>query len=225
MWCIPPKQNAQFVANMEDVLAVYERPYDRHYPVVCMDEKPFQLLDDSFAPLPMNEKNHKERYDCEYERCGSCAIFMFSEPLVGRRYADALPQRRRIDWARQVKRLLDEDYPDAKKVILVQDNLNTHTITSLYEAFDAAEAFRLTQRLEIHYTPKHGSWLNMAEIELSAMTTQCLLGKRIPSLSQLNTTLSAWYTTINHTQRGIDWRFKTTDARIKLKHLYPIVKF
>lgn len=225
MWCIPPNENAEFVANMEDVLSVYARPYDEDYPVVCMDEKPYQLLDDHIAPLVMDENNHKRRYDCEYERKGSCAIFMFAEPLKGQRHVEALPQRRKIDWAQQVKRLLDEDYPDAKKVVFVLDNLNTHTMSSLYETFPAAEAFRLAQRLEIHYTPKHGSWLNMAEIELSALSTQCLLGRRIPSISKLNSILTDWYTSTNLNQRGVDWRFNTSDARIKLKHLYPVAKF
>ena len=225
MWCIPPKQNAEYVACMEDVLAVYARPYDPDYPVVCMDEKPYQLLGERRDPIPMSQTNHTEKYDCEYEKQGTCSIFLFTEPLAGWRHTEALPQRTRLDWANQIKWLLDEQYPHAKKVVLPMDNLNTHSISSLYTAFLPEEAFRLAQRLEIHYTPKHGSWLNIAELELSALTTQCLAKRRIPSIAVLNAELSAWHTTRNATQKGIDWQFTTSDARIKLKHLYPDVKF
>jgi len=225
MWCIPPKQNAAFVANMEDVLAVYARPYDADYPVVCMDEKPYQLLDERHGPIPMSANNHIEKYDCEYERKGTCSIFMFTEPLKGRRYAEALARRTKKDWAHQIKWLLDEEYPTEKKVIAVMDNLNTHTIASLYEAFPPEEAFRLAGRLEIHYTPKHGSWLNIAEIELSAMTTQCLDRKRIPTIDELNRELSAWHTERNKNQKGVNWQFTTDDARVKLRHLYPVIKY
>lgn len=165
---------------MEDILEVYERPYNPDYPVVCMDEKPFQLLDEYLEPLPMGKENHIKKYDCEYVRKGSCSIFMFTEPLGQWREAHALAHRTSEDWAHQLKWLLDEQYPDAKKVVLVMDNLNTHSTASFYKAFTPQEAFRLSQRLEIHFTPKHGSWLDMAEIELSALTTQCLLGVRIP---------------------------------------------
>ena len=166
MWCIPPKQNAEFVAHMEDVLEVYSRPYNEKRPVVCMDEKPFQLLDEMFLPIPMGEKNHIKKYDCEYVRKGSCSIFMFTEPLGQWREAHALPHRTCEDWARQMKWLIDEVYSDAEKIVLVMDNLNTHTTASFYKVFSPEEAFRLTQKLEIHYTPKHGSWLDIAEIEL-----------------------------------------------------------
>ena len=224
MWCIPPKQNAEFVARMEDVLEVYARPYDEEYPVVCMDEKPFQLLDERYEPIPMSCKNHKEKYDCEYERKGSCSIFMFTEPLAGWRHAMALPQRTCADWAERVKWLLDEKYPNVKKIVLVMDNLNTHSISSLYKTFSPEEAFRLSQRLEIHYTPKHGSWLDIAELELSALTLQCLGARRISSIDLLNEELAAWYSNRNASQKGVDWQFTSDDARIKLKHLYPIVK-
>lgn len=224
MWCIPPKQNAEFVSHMEDVLAVYTRPYNPKYPVVCMDEKPFQLLDDIFSPMPMSKTNHKEKFDCEYARKGSCAIFMFTEPLSGWRRSVALPQRTSEDWAEQIK-WLDEQYPHAGKIVLVMDNLNTHNISSLYKVFPPEEAFRLSQRLEIHYTPKHGSWLNIAEIELSALTIQCLAERRIPSIDALNEELPAWHTRRNLSQKGVDWHFTTSDARVKLKHLYPIVSF
>jgi len=225
MWCIPPKQNAEFVACMEDVLSVYAREYDANYPVVCMDEKPFQLLDERFKSIQMSKNNHKEKYDCEYERKGSCSIFIFTEPLSGWRNALALPQRTSKDWAEQIKWLLDEQYPNEKKVVLVMDNLNTHRISSLYKVFSPEEAFRLAGRLEIHYTPKHGSWLNIAELELSALTIGCLLQRRIPTIDRLNEELSAWYKNRNAMQKGVDWQFTTTDARVKLKHLYPDVKF
>jgi hypothetical protein len=225
MWCIPPKQNAEFVACMEDVLAVYAREYKASYPVVCMDEKPFQLLDEQFAPIPMGKDNHTLKYDCEYERKGSCSIFMFTEPLIGWRYAIALPQRTSEDWANQIKWLLDTKYPKAKKVVLVMDNLNTHNVSSLYKVFQPEEAFRLSQRLEIHFTPKHGSWLDIAELELSALSIQCLANRRIPSIAALNEELTAWHSKRNLSQKGVDWQFTTSDARSKLKRLYPIVKF
>jgi len=208
---------------MEDVLAVYARAYDPEYPVVCMDEKPFQLLDERLTPIPMSTSNHKEKYDCEYERKGSCSIFMFTEPLGCWRYTLALAQRTCEDWAKQIKWLLDEQYPKVKKVVLVMDNLNTHQISSLYKIFPPDEAFRLSQRLEIHYTPKHGSWLDMAELELSALTLQCLAHRRIPSIAALNVELSAWHINRNLSQKTVDWQFSTVDARLNLKHLYPIV--
>jgi len=225
MWCIPPKQNAEFVACMEDVLEVYQREYDEDYPVVCMDEKPFQLLGERYSPIPMSKTNSKTKYDCEYERKGTCSIFMFTEPLAGWRYTEALPQRKKTDWAHQMKRLLDDDYPNAKKVVLVMDNLNTHKISSFYDTFSPEEAFRLSQRLEIHYTPKHGSWLNIAELELSALSIQCLAKNRIPSISLLNENLTAWHTRRNISQKGVVWQFTAADARIKLTSLYPVVKF
>lgn len=224
MWCIPPQQNAEFVAKMEDILEVYSRKYDNKKPIVCMDEKPFQLLAERLMPIPMSTNNHTEKYDCEYERKGSCSIFMFTEPLGCWRHAMSLPQRTSEDWAERIKWLLDEQYPNAEKVVLVLDNLNTHNISSLYKVFVPEEAFRLSQRLEIHFTPKHGSWLNIAEIELSAMTTQCLLHRRIPSIDALNIELSAWNVNRNRLQKGVDWQFTTDCARTKLRHLYPMVK-
>ncbi len=225
MWCIPPKQNAEFVAHMEDVLEVYSRPYDPARPVVCMDEKPFQLLDEYLEPIPMSETNHLEKYDCEYVRKGSCSIFMFTEPLGQWREAHALPHRTCADWAQQIRWLVDEQYPSVEKIVLVMDNLNTHAISSLYKAFPPEEAFRISQKLDIHYTPKHGSWLDIAEIELSSLTIQALLGKRIPSIDALNCVLSAWHLNRNSSQKGVSWQFSTLDARVKLKHLYPIIKF
>jgi hypothetical protein len=225
MWCIPPKQNAEFVSRMEDVLAVYARDFNEEIPVVCMDEKPFQLLDERYKPIPMSKNNHKLKYDCEYERKGTCSIFMFTEPLAGWRNAFALPQRTKTDWANQMKWLLDEIYPTAQKIVLVMDNLNTHGIHSFYSTFPPEEAFRLSQRLEIHYTPKHGSWLNIAEIELSALSSQCLSDTRIPSIEALNNNLSAWGAVRNASQKGVEWHFTTSDSRNKLIHLYPNVKF
>ena len=224
MWCIPPKQSAEFVAHMEDVLEVYSRPFDPNRPVVCMDEKPFQLLDEYLEPIPMSKTNHIEKYDCEYVRKGSCSSFMFTEPLGQWREAHALPRRTSIDWAKQIQWLADERYPSAEKIVLVMDNLNTHGISSLYKAFSPEEAFRLSQRFEIHYTPKHGSWLDMAEIELSALTVQALLGKRIPSIDELNQVLTAWHVNRNAGQKGVDCQFTVDDARTKLKHLYPEIK-
>lgn len=224
MWCIPPKQNAEFVARMEDVITVYAREYNEEFPVVCMDEKPFQLLDERYEPIPMNKTNHKLKYDCEYEKRGTCSIFMFTEPLAGWRHAYALPQRTKKDWAIQMKWLLDEFYQSKQKVVLVMDNLNTHGIHSFYDTFEPDEAFRLAQRLEIHYTPKHGSWLNIAETELSVLSIQCLTDRRIPSIDFLNNELYAWHSSRNSSQKGVDWHFTTFDARNKLKRLYPNVK-
>jgi hypothetical protein len=221
-WCIPPEQNSAFVAAMEDVLAVYARPYDRQKPVVCMDEKPYQLLDHAREPLPARP-GFIEKVDNEYIRNGTCSIFIFTEPLAGWREAEALPRRTKLDWAGKVKWLLNERYPDVEKVVLVMDNLNTHTISSLYEAFPPEEAFRLAGRLELHFTPKHGSWLNMAECELSALAAQCLGKKRIAAIETLNAELELWHTRRNHTQKGVDWQFTAEDARVKLKRLYPIV--
>ena len=207
---------------MEDVLAIYARPYDPQKPVVCMDEKPYQLLDHVREPL-LARPGFTEKVDNEYIRNGTCSIFIFTEPLAGWREADALPRRTKVDWANKIKWLLDEQYSEEEKVVLVLDNLNTHSLSSLYEAFPPEEAFRLAQRLEIHYTPKHGSWLNIAEIELSAMAAQCLGKRRIPDIDTLNAELSAWQTGRNSKQKGVDWQFTTEDARIKLKSLYPVV--
>ena len=204
---------------MEDVLAVYARPYDSARPVVCMDEKPYQLLAHARAAIPaVPGRDRKE--DSEYVRHGTCSIFVWVEPLAGWRHVDAQSRRTKIDWAHQVERLLTIDYPEADKVVLVMDNLNTHNISSLYEAFEPAKAFALAQRLEIHHTPKHGSWLNIAEIELSALTRQCL-NRRIDDLDVLNGELAAWAKATNADQRQVNWQFTTDNARIKLRHLYP----
>ena len=206
---------------MEDVLAVYARRYDPCRPVVCMDEKPYQLLDHTRDPIPATAGCDRIE-DHEYRRCGTCSIFVWVEPLRGWRHVDAQPRRTKIDWAHQVERLLTVDYPDADTVVLIMDNLNTHTIGSLYEAFEPAQAFALAQRLEIHHTPKHGSWLNIAEIELSVLARQCL-DRRISNLAALNAELAAWQHATNAGQRQVDWHFTTDDARVKLRHLYPEV--
>ena len=221
-WCIPPDQSAAFVAAMEDVLSVYARPYDEDFPVICMDEKPVQLFANARKSL-RSADGRIEYEDNEYIRNGTASIFMFTEPLCGWRIADAQEHRTREDWARQIKWLLDEQYPDATKVVLVMDNLNTHSIASLYQTFPPEEAFHLANRLEVHYTPKHGSWLNIAEIELSALARQCIGKNRIPDLATLRNMLQPWYNDRNKKQRGVIWHFTAEDARIKLKRLYPTI--
>ena len=209
---------------MEDVLEVYSRPYDAKHPVVCMDEKPVQLLTEARDGFTSNSTGVRYE-DNEYVRNGICSIFLFTEPLAGWREAVAKQQITRTDWAERIKWLLDERYPDVEQVVLVCDNLNTHNIASLYEAFEPAEALRLAKRLEIHHTPKHGSWLDIAEIELSALGNQCLAKRRINSVEKLNEELSSWHTERNDGQKSVNWQFKTADARTKLKHLYPILNF
>ena len=216
---IPPKQNADFVAHMEDVLDVYRRPYDEAYPVVCMDEQPTQLIQETRQVIPARP-GRPERVDYEYERKGVADNFLFTEPLGGWRKVTVRSRRTAVDWAHEIRQLLEVDYPAAKKVVLVCDNLNTHKIASLYKTFEPQESRHLAERLEIHYTPKHGSWLNVAELELSVFTKQCL-DRRIPSVDQLRTEAQAWYQQRNASQKSVDWQFTTEDARIKLKNLYP----
>ena len=221
-WVIPPKQNAAFVANMEDVLEIYKRPYHSAIPVVCMDEQPTQLIKETRRKIAV-EPGKVERVDYEYERNGTATNFMFTEPLGGWRKVNIRQRKTSIDWAYEVKELLDKDYPDVEKVILVMDNLNTHKVASFYEAFEPKEARRLAERLEIHYTPKHGSWLNVAEIELSVFTKQCL-DRRIPDMATLQQEAKAWYRKRNANQKAVDWQFTTEKARIKLKRLYPQIQ-
>jgi hypothetical protein len=204
---------------MEDVLDVYAHPHDPVVPVVCMDEKPYQLLAHARAPVPA-VPGRDRREDSEYVRHGTCSIFVSVEPLAGRRRVVARRRRTRVDWAHEIDHLLTIDYPDAERVLLVMDNLNTHTLGSLYEAFEPAKARALARRLEIHHTPRHGSWLNIAEIELSALTRQCL-DRRIDDIDVLNTELAAWQNTANADQRQVHWHFTTSDARTRLRHLYP----
>ena len=207
---------------MEDILELYCLPYDPEIPMVCMDEQPRQLLKETRLPLPA-EPGKPERYDYEYERNGTAAIFLFTEPLAGWRKVNVRQRRTSVDWAEEIKELLERDYPQVKKVRLVCDNLNTHKIASLYEAFEPEQARSLARRLEIHYTPKHGSWLNIAEIELSVFTNQCL-ARRIGEIEMLSRESKAWERKRNADQKGVDWQFTTDDARIKLKHLYPEIK-
>jgi hypothetical protein len=207
---------------MEDILDLYQQPFDESYPVICMDEKPYQLLDETRTPIQMGP-GKPQRRDGEYIRNGTCSIFIFTEALAGWRHVTVNERRTRIDWAHQIQELLEVYYPKTPKIRLVMDNLNTHSIASLYEAFPAQTARCLAKRLEIHYTPKHGSWLNIAEIELSALTRQCL-DRRIPSMKSLRLELSAWEFVRNENQKGVDWQFTTDTARIKLKQLYPQFK-
>ena len=209
---------------MEDVLEVYSRPYDGKRPVVCMDEKPVQLLAEAREGFTSNSSGIRYE-DNEYVRNGTCSVFLFTEPLAGWRQAEAKRQRTRIDWAERIKWMLDVQYPDVERVVLVCDSLNTHNIASLYEAFEPEEALRLAKRLEIHHTPKHGSWLDIAEIELSALGNQCLSKRRMDSVEKLNEEIASWNTERNAAQKSVNWQFKTADARIKLKHLYPTLNF
>ena len=216
---MPTGPSAEFVAAMEDVLEVYHRPHDPTRPVVCMDECSKQLIAEIRDPLPPRP-GQIEKYDSEYERRGTANIFMAVEPLAGKRTVQITDQRTRIDWAQFVRYLLLTVYPEVAVVVLVMDNLNTHGIASLYEAFDPATARALASRLEIHYTPKHGSWLNMAETELSVLSRQCL-DRRIDNKELLTQEATTWENERNQTLAKIDWRFTTADARIKLKRLYP----
>jgi hypothetical protein len=204
---------------MEDVLDIYERPHDPRFPVVCMDEQPVQLIGETRLLLPM-EPGHPERYDYEYRRNGTAVNFMFTEPLASWRKVSIRQTKTMIDWAQEIQVLLDVDYADAEKVILVCDNLNTHKIASLYVAFEPREAKRLRDRLEMHFTPKHGSWLNIAEIELSLLTRQCLR-QRVPDMETLRREAQAWYEKRNENQKSVDWQFTCEDARVRLKRLYP----
>ena len=200
-------------------MEVYHLPYDPAHPVVCMDESSKQLVGEVYEPIPCKPGQPK-RLDAEYVRNGVAEIFMEVEPLAGRRHIAITERRTRKDWAQQIKTMLDERYPDAMQVRLVMDNLNTHHIASLYETFEPQEARRLAERLDIHHTPKHGSWLNMAEIELSVLKGQCL-NRRIADRATMQTAVAAWERDRNTRTRKIDWQFTTADARIKLKRLYP----
>jgi len=222
-WVIPPEANGEFVACMENVLETYAQPYDSQFPVLCMDEQPVQLLKETRVPIAATKK-HARRVDYEYERAGTASIFMFTEPLSGWRNVRVRGQRTKVDWALEMEELLRTRYAKAKKVILVCDNLNTHTVGAFYEAFPAEQARELVRRLDFRYTPKHGSWLNIAENELSSMTRQCLNGRRLGEIEQLREETAAWSTASNAKQRGVDWQFKINDARTKLKSLYPKIK-
>jgi hypothetical protein len=218
-WCLPREHDAEFVWRMEDILDVYQRPYDPRFPVLCMDEASKQLIGEVRRPLPMRP-GQPLRIDSEYERRGTCNLFMFCEPLRGWRVVRVTERRTKVDWAYALRDVLTEHYTQAEKIILVMDNLNTHSPASFYEAFDPAQARALTERVEIHYTPKHGSWLNIAECEFSVLSRQCL-DRRISEASELGAEVNAWQTTRNQTANHIDWQFTTTDARLKLRRLYP----
>jgi hypothetical protein len=207
---------------MEDVLEVYTQPYDPKRPQVCMDETSKQLLSDLRQSLPV-QTGQPERIDYEYQREGVADLFMFFEPLAAKRFVKVTDQRTRKDWAQAMKELADEKYPQAEKIVIVMDNLNTHSPASFYETFEPEEARRLTNRFEFHLTPKHGSWLNMAEIELGVIIRQCL-SRRIADKKTLETEVNAWQNERNAKVSKVDWRFKTADARIKLKHLYPVIQ-
>lgn len=219
---IPPEHNAEFVAAMEDVLEVYHRPYDPQRPVVCFDEASKQLIKETRAPIP-TVPGRPATSDYEYERNGTANLFMMFEPLAGQRHIQVTERRTAVDYAYAVRDLVDVHYPDAETVVLVQDNLNTHKPASLYEAFPPEEARRIIEKLEIHYTPKHGSWLDMAETELSILSRQCL-DRRIPDRLTLTTEVAAWEIQRNEGQCSVDWQFTTSDARIKLKRLYPVIE-
>ncbi len=219
MWCIPPDQDAAFVAQMEQVLQVYARPYDPRRPVVCMDEQPKQLIRETSQPITTS--NGEQRVDHEYIREGVCNVWMFVEPLGGWRRTPVSDRRTAIDWTHQVKALVDDPrYADASRITLVCDNLNTHKLASLYAAFEPTQALRIANRIELVHTPKHGSWLNIAECELSVLSRQCL-NRRVPETRTIRHETQAWSSQRNASQTGVDWQFTTADARIKLKRLYP----
>jgi hypothetical protein len=222
-WVIPPEANSEFVACMENVLETYAQPYDERIPVICMDEQPVQLLKETRVPIAATRK-HARRVDYEYELAGTASIFMFTEPLSGWRKVSVREQRTKVDWALEMEELLRTRYASAEKVILVCDNLNTHTMGAFYEAFPANRAREIVRRLEFRFTPKHGSWLNISENELSSMTRQCLKGRRIGDIEQLRSETQAWTDASNDKQRGVDWQFTISDARHKLKSLYPKIK-
>ena len=222
-WVIPPEANAEFVAHMEDVLDVYSRPYDPNVPVLCMDEQPVQLVEEVKVPIPATP-HHPKRVDYEYKRAGVANVFMFAEPLAMWRQVSVRAQKTKVDWAIEMAELLEGRYAECEKVLVVCDNLNTHTIGAFYDAFEPERARALVSRIEFHYTPKHGSWLNIAENELSCLTRQCVAGRRIGSIEQLREEATAWHEDVNQTQRGVEWQMKINDARTKLKSVYPKIK-
>lgn len=217
--CIPPKEDADFVACMEDILDVYQMPYDPKYPLWCMDEKPFQLLGEAREPLPMRPGD-VTKFDSDYKRNGTVSIFCFIQPHTGRIVHAVEPTRTAVDWAEKIRFLVDTVAPEAEKITLVMDNLNTHNIASLYKAFPPAEARRIARKLDVHYTPKHGSWLDIAEIGINIMTRECL-NRRIPGIKELCTELRAWNDAYNEDPSPVNWQFSAVDSRTKLRSLYP----
>ena len=222
MYVIPPEQNGDFVAAMENVLGIYHRPYCDRFPMVCMDEQPIQLIDETKVPIPARP-GRVDLFDYEYRRAGTTNIFMFTEPLSGWREARVSTTKTKQDWAREVADLLERCYPVAERITLICDNLSTHTIGALYETFVPDRAGRLAARLDLQFTPKHGSWLNIAECELSIFTRQCL-DRRIPNEDRLRSEATAWSSYRNTQQRGVQWQFTTEDARIRLARLYPQIQ-
>lgn len=222
-WVIPPEADAEFAASMEEVLETYAKPYDPTRPVICMDEQPVQLLKETRRSIAATRK-HGKRVDYEYERAGTANIFMFTEPLKGWREVAVRETKTKIDWATEMARLLEGRYAHCVKVILVCDNLNTHTKGAFYEVFAPERARQLVRRIEFCHTPKHGSWLNIAENELSSMTRQCVAGQRFGDVDALREETSAWSSDVNDTQRGVDWQMKIDDARCKLRSVYPKIK-
>lgn len=222
-WVIPPKASAEFAAHMEDVLDVYSRPYDAQVPVLCMDEQPVQLVQETRVPIAATSE-HPKRVDYEYKRAGVANVFMFAEPLASWRQVSIRTFKTKVDWALEMAALLEGRYADCHQVLLVCDNLNTHTMGAFYEAFEPSRARALASRVEFHYTPKHGSWLNIAENELSCLTRQCISGRRIGSEEELRSETAAWSNDINSCQRGVDWQMKIDDARTKLQSIYPKIR-
>lgn len=222
-YVIPPKPNGEFVAAMENVIETYELPYDPDIPVVVMDEQPVPLFKEVRQPIPAT-RHHARRVDYEYERAGVANIFMLAEPLGGWRRAAVRKYKTKNDWAHEIRILLEEDFPKAKKVILVCDNLNTHSMGAFYETYEPGHARSLARRLEIVPTPKHGSWLNIAENELSVLTAQCVKGRRFGTISELRKAVSAWASQCNDKQKGVQWHFTLENARIRLESLYPKIK-
>jgi hypothetical protein len=221
-WVIPPEADAEFVANMEEVLETYARPYDPAHPVLCMDEQPVQLVKETRKPIPAST-HHARRVDYEYERNGTASIFMFAEPLAGWRQATAREHRTKSDWALEVAAHLEGRFADCERITLVCDNLNTHTKGAFYEVFPPEQARQYVRRIEFCYTPKHGSWLNIAENELSCLTSQCLSDRRIGELIEIQEEIGAWSIDVTSAQRGVDWQMRIDDARSKLTSVYPTI--
>lgn len=222
-WVIPPENDAEFTACMEEVLDTYEKPYNPSVPVICMDEQPVQLVKEVKPPIE-ESLDHAKRIDYEYERAGTANIFMFTEPLAGWREARVRERKTKIDWAEEMASLLEGRYRESQKVILVCDNLNTHTKGAFYEAFPPEQARNYAKKIEFCYTPKHGSWLNIAENELSSLTRQCVGRRRLGDMETLREETRAWSKAVNNRQKGVDWRMKIEDARYKLKSVYPKIK-
>ena len=222
-WVIPPQADAEFVAGMEEVLDTYTMPYDPVCPLLCMDEQPVQLLKETRTPIAATT-THGKRVDYEYERAGTANIFMFTEPLAGWRQVSVRATKTKADWATEIAALLEGRYAACRKVILVCDNLNTHTRGAFYEVFEPERARQLVRRIEFRHTPKHGSWLNIAENELSSLTRQCVAGRRFADADVLCRETSAWCSDVNTRQRGVEWHMKIEDARAKLTSVYPKMK-